>query len=233
MAQVPMESDPVGKPNVTTNSKPLEITDLPGNGYLNSKALKADPNHKEISEKPKAEKVVDSPVIRKKKGLGKKFKEAFFGEDAKDIGSYLVWDVGVPALKNLLMDSVTQGLSRALFGEGAPRRPGTTSSYTSYNRFYNSSQVNSSRTLNTRARSMHDFDDIIIATRQEATNVLDTMLEMLDKYRCVTVRDFYDLVGITANYTDQKWGWKDLRSSSITRVRDGYVIVLPQPEVIQ
>lgn len=236
MAQVPMESDPVGKPSAPANDGPLDLSKLPGNGYLSDKRLKADPDHKIIDEhSPKAEKVVTAPVIRKKKGLGTKFKEAFFGEDAKSIGEYLLWDVGVPALKNFILDGVTQGLTRALYGESASARRGTsTSTYTSYNRFYNSGRndVSTNRTMSVRARSMHDFDDIVIATRQEAENVLDTMMELLDQYSAVTVRDFYDLVGVTGSYTDDKWGWKDLRASGINRVRNGYILDLPKPEVL-
>ena len=41
--------------------------------------------------------------------------------------------------------------------------------------------------------------------------------------------DLYDLVGMTSNYTDNKYGWYDLRTAYIQGVSGGYVIRLPKP----
>ena len=65
--------------------------------------------------------------------------------------------------------------------------------------------------------------------RADAEEVLDSMLATIDKYGIVSVADMYDLVGITGNYTDNKYGWTDLRSARIERERDGgYTINLPR-----
>jgi hypothetical protein len=48
-------------------------------------------------------------------------------------------------------------------------------------------------------------------------------------YGQASISDLYELVGITANFTDNKWGWTDLRSSSVSRARDGYLLNLPRP----
>ena len=47
-----------------------------------------------------------------------------------------------------------------------------------------------------------------------------------------TIGDLYDLVGMTGDFTDNKWGWDNLSRASTTRVRDGYILVLPRPVVI-
>ena len=44
----------------------------------------------------------------------------------------------------------------------------------------------------------------------------------------VSVADFYDLVGVSGNYTDNKYGWTDIRNASVIHVRDGYMIKLPK-----
>ena len=44
----------------------------------------------------------------------------------------------------------------------------------------------------------------------------------------VSVADLYDLVGISGNYTDNKYGWTNLRNSDVQRVRDGYLLKLPK-----
>ena len=36
------------------------------------------------------------------------------------------------------------------------------------------------------------------------------------------------LVGVSGNYTDNKYGWTDIRNASVIRVRDGYMIKLPK-----
>jgi hypothetical protein len=51
---------------------------------------------------------------------------------------------------------------------------------------------------------------------------------LIDTYGIVSVADFYDLVGITGNYTDNKYGWNNIHSASIVRVREGYMIKLPR-----
>ena len=76
------------------------------------------------------------------------------------------------------------------------------------------------------------FDDIVIPSRQEADEVLEKMDEIIDRYDIVSVSDYYDLVGETGNYTDNKYGWSSLRTAEVVRVRDGYIIKLPKPKVI-
>ena len=54
------------------------------------------------------------------------------------------------------------------------------------------------------------------------------MDEMISVYGIVSVADLYDLIGVTGNYTDNKYGWTDIRSASVVRVRDGYIVKMPK-----
>ena len=54
------------------------------------------------------------------------------------------------------------------------------------------------------------------------------MDELIDRYEVVSVADLYELVGITGNYTDNKYGWTNIRNAEVVRVRDGYVLKLPK-----
>ena len=67
-----------------------------------------------------------------------------------------------------------------------------------------------------------------MSNRGEAQDVLDRMDELMDTYGLVRVADLYDLVGITGNYTDNKYGWTNIRNAEIVRVRDGYMIKMPR-----
>ena len=57
--------------------------------------------------------------------------------------------------------------------------------------------------------------------------MLTRMDEMIDTYGAVSVADFYEMVGITGEYTDNNYGWTDLRSAYVSRTRDGFIIRFP------
>lgn len=54
------------------------------------------------------------------------------------------------------------------------------------------------------------------------------MDELIDTYGLASVADLYDLVGKTCEYTDNNYGWNDIRSAAVVRVRDGYLLKLPR-----
>ena len=62
----------------------------------------------------------------------------------------------------------------------------------------------------------------------EIEEAVAEMEELIDMYQLVSVADFYDLVGVSGNYTDNKYGWTNVRNASVVRVRDGYMIKLPK-----
>jgi hypothetical protein len=203
----------------------------------NSKASKPDPKN--------IEQVTTGKVMRKKKGLGKRFHEVFIGGDANNVWNYIAFDILIPAAKDTVSDAISQGIDRMLFGESnryAQRRRGSrgggNSGYVSYNRYaptttrpmHRYDQRDDRRQLSTRSRATHDFDDIILETRVEAEEVLERMFDLINRYEVVTVSDFYDLVGITGNFTDEKYGWTDIRGAGVTRVKQGYLLDLPRPE---
>ena len=76
--------------------------------------------------------------------------------------------------------------------------------------------------------------ELVYGTRADAEKVLNGMSEIIDEYGFVTVVDLYDISGLPgAYYTDSIIGWKgSIKESTIKRVRDGYVIDLPKPEVL-
>lgn len=200
----------------------------------------------EASDQPKKiTKVVEGDVVRRKKTLGRKFKETFMGGDTKGVWEYIMLDVLVPAAKDMIADAASQGVERMVFGEArsTSRRTGQRPSsgvngYVSYNRY--SSPVGRSSasgrderpTMSRRGRASHDFDEIILATRVEAEEVIDRLFDLVSRYETATVSDLYELVGVSGNYTDDKWGWSDIRGAGVTRVRNGYLLDLPRPEAL-
>ena len=76
--------------------------------------------------------------------------------------------------------------------------------------------------------------ELVYETRADAEKVLNGMSEIINEYGFVTVVDLYDISGLPgAYYTDSSIGWKgSIKEPIIKRVRDGYVIDLPKPEVL-
>lgn len=199
------------------------------------------PKAPEVKEK-KVEQIVQNDVVRRKKPLGKRFTETFIGGDARSVWGFVALDVLIPAAKDMVADAVSQGVERMIYGESRStsrrtgRRP-TDGPYISYNRYSGGGarrlgppDDRSRHELSRRARASHDFDEIILATRVEADEVIDRLFDLVSKYETATVADLYDLVGISGSYTDDKWGWTDLRGAGVTRVRSGYLLDLPKPE---
>lgn len=185
------------------------------------------------TEEKKVEQVTSSPATRRKKGLGKQFKKTFFGGDARSALSYMVYNVLIPAAKEALADAGEQGIRQLIFGETRRQRSAPQSGpggFVSYNRYAMGQGQQKPRTLSPRGRARHDFDEIVLDTRQEAEEAIDRMFDLVGQYGSATVSDLYELVGIQSTHADQKWGWEELRGAGVSRVRGGYLLDLPDPE---
>lgn len=178
---------------------------------------------KDITNK-KVEKVVSGKVKAKKKNEIQKFTDVFISEDVGKVKSYIVLEVLVPAVKKAISDIITDGIAMVLYGEAGSKK--NTASKVSYRSYYD--KPNDIRTAPIRTRTGYNYDDIVLDNRGEAEEVIARMEELIYTYGLVSVADLYDLVGIAGNYTDNKYGWTDIRSSEPVRVRDGYLIKLPK-----
>lgn len=190
----------------------------------NSNKYKEEQKLKE-SEK-KIEKVVTGKVITRKKSKISKFAGEIISEDAHSVGSYIVKDVIIPAAKKLIYDIFTDGIDILLYGESRKGNKRSTADRVSYRNYYDRDSRPS--TPRTYASSGVSYDDIVLATRGEAEDVLSRMDEIIDTYKIVSVADFFDLVGVRGTPTDNSYGWTNIRTASVVRVRDGYVIKLPR-----
>lgn len=193
-----------------------------------SNSRRSKTEQEEVSTK-KVEKVVSGAVITRKKNGFDKLKSEFISDDAKNIKSYVFGEVLIPALKKAISDVVTNGIDILLYGESRGRNGNnrSTADKVSYRSYYNDAPRENK--LNPYSRSTnYSYDDIVLANRGEAEDVLSRMDELMDTYGLVRVADLYDLVGITGNYTDNKYGWTNIRNAEILRVRDGYMIKLPR-----
>lgn len=187
-----------------------------------------------VVEKKVTEKVVKGNVKQKKQSLGKRISDSVLEDSSSNVMQYILWDVLIPAAKNTISDIIKGGLDMLLFGEGsAPSsrvRRDRGKSYVSYRSYYDEDKRRDSYRVNRRAT--HNFDDLIFDSREDAEEVLNHLGDLIDEYSMASVADFYDMVGVTSNFTDQKWGWYNINTARVVRCRDGYTIRLPRTEEI-
>lgn len=160
----------------------------------------------------------------KKKSEIQKIAETFVAEDLNKVKNAVLMDVIVPAVKKVISDIVTNGIDMLLYGEVKHNKT-TATSKIGYNSMYNSqNQANAARV----ARSSYIYNDIILSSRGEAEEVLNQMNEIIGTYGVVSVADLCEIVGVTGEFTDNKYGWSDIRDAYVERSKDGYMLKLPR-----
>lgn len=183
-------------------------------------------NEKQTTEK-KPTKIVSGNVKTRKKSELQKMTGAIISEDARNVKSYILMDVLLPAIKDAIEDIVTNGIRMILRGEtGARARGGSGLSKISYN------TISSSNSRPSYVRSGYTYDDIVLDTRGEVENVIRHMDDLISQYGSVSVADLYDMVGILGTPNDNKWGWANVRNAEPIRVKDGYLLKLPKAHPI-
>ena len=196
------------------------------------KSKEKEQTEKLPAEKKKLEPVVNSKVTVKKKGATRKFTDIFVAADLKSVGEFLFSDFIVPTAQKLFVDLVSSGASVLMYGErGTSARRSNADRYgygSSRHTDYNRASDRRGPAYGGPARSVYSYDDIYFDNYGEADVVLNRMLDAIDEYGMVSIGDLYDLVEVTGNYTDYKYGWMDLRTACVERSRQGYYIRLPR-----
>lgn len=197
---------------------------------------------KEKSEKV-VEKIVTGEVIQKPKSLGRRFKELFIGDGSKGAAHYVFGDVLIPAIKNMLVDAVSKGAERAVYGTSSPRRGGM--DYTGRSRIQYSTPIDRGYSPRGRGVALPDQSpyragnrrqeagEIILVSRAEAELVLERLADLVNDYDAASVADLHELVGLPHSYVDNSWGWTSLGGSDIRQIREGFLLDLPQAEPLK
>ncbi|QBZ73598.1 hypothetical protein SEA_ROSAASANTEWAA_34 [Streptomyces phage RosaAsantewaa] len=209
------------------------MEEYPSNSQF--KKPEAKPESAEIEQKD-LKKIVNGKVIRKKRTLTSRLLESFSGDDGRSVMDYVLFDVLIPAAKDAMVDAIKEGAERIFFGDarGTSRRVSRSGGAhpTNYNSRYNVStnRPAAAERPAARRRTSREFEPVILETRAEAQDVIETLVDIQEKFGQATVSDMNDLVGQTGTFTDEKWGWTELGSARVTRVREGYLVDLPAPE---
>ena len=175
--------------NIDTETKTLiDTTGLVGNSNR-------DKQKKKEAEERRPQKIITSEVTTKEKSATKKFAEKFFEDEVSNVKTYILWDVIIPAIKNVISDIVGNSVDMMLYGrtrnrsQRGPSTGNTTmvgglSGYTGYGTF-SSRQTGISQ----RNRDNYDLDEFVFQSRADAEMVLDTLKEIVSKYKAASVAD--------------------------------------------
>lgn len=214
------------------------MENFPSNAH-NPKTVKPE---QPKQEQPRVQRVVEGEVIRRKKSLGKRFTETFFG-DTKGIGSAILMEILIPSARDMLFEAGKDALERTMYPDarGAGHRRGSSrGGPTNYRAFGGIAakavafRDDPRPSLSRRARATHNFDEIVLASRREGESILAQMFEVIERFDAVTVADLYEMVNIEPSYTDRKFGWTGpmLSGAGVDRVKEGYLLDLPRPEAL-
>lgn len=181
-----------------------------------------------LEKREKLKPVVNRQVVRKENKF-KKLIGGIIAEDAGNVGSYILGEVIFPNLKKVISDIVTDGIDMILYGESRKNKKYNTADKVSYRNYYDSDRRKDYREPIRSNR--YAFDDLVLkdATRVEAQEVIYRLNEIHKRFGMVSIADLYELVGIDDdNYMNNGYGWFDVSSASVVRVRDGYMIKMPK-----
>ena len=199
--------------------------DIP-NYKPNSHKYKAEQAEK--AKREKIDKVITGTAKVKQKSPSRKLADMFISEDATNVKSYIFADVLVPALKKLITDIVKDSVDM-IFNGGVKRGDRSSGYRVNHVNYGDYSRRDDYRRVDTyRSRGKVTYRDITLDNRADVEAVFDKMQEVIERYGRVTVGDLHDMLEITGDYTDEKYGWIDIRKAYAIRTDDGYALGLPK-----
>lgn len=178
----------------------------------------------------RVDKVVKSAVKLKPKSSASKIADVFFKEDIKSVAGYVISDIALPKIKELIFEAGKGALFKALWG-GDVRKDSNSRmpiDYVSYRSFSNSSTSSNSAPASDSRNKTPKYDEIAFTTRGDAERVLVELEAIQGRYGLVRLADLYEAVGITPEHTYHKYGWTNVKGTRIESSPDGYCLKLPR-----
>lgn len=177
---------------------------------------------------PKPKKVIQDGIGEKRPTLLDKIRQSFTGNEDQSIGEYLLLDVAIPMLKDMILSGVTGALSMKFYGDSR-RATGARTNYSASS--HNRTTSYSTRTED-KVRSTNP-SEIPLRSRRDAMAVIDALDWNIKEYGRATVADFMEAIGRTPDFTDNDRGWTDVSNAYPSQDNYGnYYVNLPRPRVV-
>lgn len=159
-------------------------------------------------------------------------KSGGFAVEVRNIGNSLFEEIILPAVKSAVVDFFSNGVNMVMFGRESTNRG--RSRHTAYNKMSRRRGPQRSRQPARRARQVEEvMEDIFFNNRDDAQEVLGRMMELINDYGWATIGDLYSLVGLSTNYTHERYAWNNLGRCRVQYTSEGYLIDFPEPEYLK
>lgn len=178
-------------------------------------------------------------AVRKQVPLTRRIARSLLNDESRSIGSYILYDILIPAAKSMITESIQSGIEMLIYGETGYRRHPSYSRgapTVSYGSFYQRNDRRDERPVKRFSHGRFNLDEIIFKNGSDCADVLAALCDHIEEYEQVSVAEYYDYAGVEGvTWTDHKWGWtgSDLSNAYCTHTRGGYVIVLPEPKELE
>lgn len=191
-----------------------------------------------MEQQKKIDPVAKGQVGEKPNAL-KKAVRGFISTDSAHLGDYLINDIIMPSIKDMISKAVKGGIDTILYGPGKSGQNSKNSSFGS-RISYSSLYSNERATTPARSHAVYEYrdvyysDDATRSARVKAEEVLSTLYDILSQYGSVNVAQFFEASEITPEPNDYNYGWYDLTGSRSYRCLDGkYRLELPPAVVLK
>lgn len=191
-------------------------------------------------ERPKVSQITSVPGKRRKKSSLERLVKSFINDDSESVAEFIVYDILIPRIKDMLYEIVTGSSSRILYGgdRARPSKPG----YSNTSRYHDSYRGKPSvpwrddipETTRKVARSARSYssDDVEVESREKGLEILHDMSNYIELYGDMPVAVLNDFCGISSEPMDEKYGWTDISRAAVRYIRGKWVIVMPKAEYL-
>ena len=184
------------------------------------------PPNKGEHERP--QKVAQATIL--KPSTKQRLLSAIFAGDFSTTRDKLIYDVAVPMLRDFIAGGLKNAIDMAFYGKAGNGRGYTDYTRPSAAKVSYSSRASAMQTETPRDREIER--NLSFQSREDAYAIIDKMQELIDLYGQVSVADLCDLTGVDSEFTDNRYGWKDLRNAVVVKRGQKWVLDLPRTRVI-
>lgn len=199
-----------------------------------------DESERRPAARPRPKAAVSSPSEIKKDSFWDKFKKAWFGENVENAGEFVIFEVGIPAMKATLSDMISNGMEVLLFGESSGRHSrGRSKESSGYTGMYRRERERERDVREERRSYGYIWEQVEPRSQRDCMAIIAEMRDFAYDNEYVTVAELLDIMKASnlAEYTDENKGWyaEDLKGNACScyAVRGGYLLDLPRPRAIR
>ena len=172
-----------------------------------------------------------------------RFKSTFFEEDFKTVITGLWKELAIPAVKNFIHDMAIGAIERSLYGRDGRYSSGYSRTYRDYGNSLVRTHISTSSSYSQapqkqleqkRSGRVITMDDLFFKDRASAQDLIDTLRGEILDHGYVCTADVYDILStdsdpIEGTFTDNYYGWRDLKDAYVKPSHNGFKVVLPKP----